>query len=435
MSKFELKLPKMGESVAEATLTAWLKEIGDSIDFDEAIVEIATDKVDSEVPSEKKGILIEKCFKINDIIKVGETIAIIETEEEESENTSSIQSVSINENENENNLNIEKNISKESEDNKIEDIPTEIPSLTKPKNIGFLSPLVRKIIKSEKITEDELRNIPKSGKNNRITKNDILSYLDKRNKIFKLKNPVVANTSDIIKGDDQIIEMSKMGKLVSQHMTDSLKVSAHVQSFIEADVTNIVNWRNRLKKSFENREGEKFTLTPIFIEAVAAALRQYPMLNISIKDEKIIMKKNINIGMATALNDDKLIVPVIKNADQLNLVGIAKTVNDLANRARNNNLNPDDIAGGTYTVTNVGVFGSIMGTPIINQPQVGILAFGTIRKMPSVIETEKGDFIGIRSKIILSHSYDHRVVNGSLGSKFVKFVKEYLENWDTNREI
>ena len=226
-----------------------------------------------------------------------------------------------------------------------------------------------------------------------------------------------------------------MGKLVSQHMTDSLKVSAHVQSFIEADVTNIVNWRNRLKKSFEDREGEKFTLTPIFIEAVAAALRQYPMLNISIKDEKIIMKKNINIGMATALNDDKLIVPVIKNADQLNLVGIAKTVNDLANRARNNNLNPDDIAGGTYTVTNVGVFGSIMGTPIINQPQVGILAFGTIRKIPSVIETEKGDFIGIRSKIILSHSYDHRVVNGSLGSKFVKFVKEYLENWDTNREI
>ena len=435
MSKFELKLPKMGESVAEATLTAWLKEIGDSIDFDEAIVEIATDKVDSEVPSEKKGILIEKCFKINDIIKVGETIAIIETEEEESENTSSIQSVSINENENENNLNIEKNISKESEDNKIEDIPIEIPSLTKPKNIGFLSPLVRKIIKSEKITEDELGNIPKSGKNNRITKNDILSYLDKRNKIFKLKNPVVANTSNIIKGDDQIIEMSKMGKLVSQHMTDSLKVSAHVQSFIEADVTNIVNWRNRLKKSFEDREGEKFTLTPIFIEAVAAALRQYPMLNISIKDEKIIMKKNINIGMATALNDDKLIVPVIKNADQLNLVGIAKTVNDLANRARNNNLNPDDIAGGTYTVTNVGVFGSIMGTPIINQPQVGILAFGTIRKMPSVIETEKGDFIGIRSKIILSHSYDHRVVNGSLGSKFVKFVKEYLENWDTNREI
>ena len=433
MSKFELKLPKMGESVAEATLTTWLKEIGDSIDFDEAIVEIATDKVDSEVPSEKKGILIEKCFKINDIIKVGETIAIIETEEEESENTSSIQSVSINENEN--NLNIEKNISKESEDNKIEDIPIEIPSLTKPKNIGFLSPLVRKIIKSEKITEDELGNIPKSGKNNRITKNDILSYLDKRNKIFKLKNPVVANTSNIIKGDDQIIEMSKMGKLVSQHMTDSLKVSAHVQSFIDADVTNIVNWRNRLKKSFEDREGEKFTLTPIFIEAVAAALRQYPMLNISIKDEKIIMKKNINIGMATALNDDKLIVPVIKNADQLNLVGIAKTVNDLANRARNNNLNPDDIAGGTYTVTNVGVFGSIMGTPIINQPQVGILAFGTIRKMPSVIETEKGDFIGIRSKIILSHSYDHRVVNGSLGSKFVKFVKEYLENWDTNREI
>ena len=395
MSKFEIKLPKMGESVAEATLTAWLKEIGDSIDFDEAIVEIATDKVDSEVPSEKKGILIEKCFQINDIIKVGETIAIIETDEEESDNSGSIQSV--NTKENESNLTIEENVSKEIEGNIIEDIPVEIPALTKPKNVGFLSPLVRKIIKSEKITDDELRNIPRSGKNNRITKNDILSYLDKRNKTSQLKNPVVVNTSNITNGDDQIIEMSKMGKLISQHMTDSIKISAHVQSFIEADVTNIVNWRNRLKKSFEDREGEKFTLTPIFIEAVAAALRQYPMLNISIKDEKIIVKKNINIGMATALNDDKLIVPVIKNADQLNLVGIAKTVNDLANRARNNNLNPDDIAGGTYTLTNVGIFGSIMGTPIINQPQVGILAFGTIRKMPSVIETEKGDFIGIRS--------------------------------------
>lgn len=433
MSKFELKLPKMGESVAEATLTAWLKDIGDTIDFDEAIVEIATDKVDSEVPSEKKGILIEKCFEINDIIKVGETIAIIETDDDESEKTNTIQSVNIKENDN--NLTIEENISKDTNENIIEDTPIEIPSFMKPKNVGFLSPLVRKIIKSENITDDELVNIPSSGKNNRITKNDILSYLNNRNKTSMLKKPVDVNTSNIIDGDDQIIEMSKMGKLISQHMTDSIKVSAHVQSFIEADVTNIVNWRNRLKKSFQQREGEKLTLTPIFIEAVAAALRQYPMLNISIKDEKIIMKKNINIGMATALNDDNLIVPVIKNADQLNLVGIAKTVNDLANRARNNSLNPDDIAGGTYTVTNVGIFGSIMGTPIINQPQVGILAFGAIRKMPSVIETEKGDFIGIRSKIILSHSYDHRVVNGSLGSKFVKFVKEYLENWDTNREI
>ena len=433
MSKFELKLPKMGESVAEATLTAWLKDIGDTIDFDEAIVEIATDKVDSEVPSEKKGILIEKCFEINDIIKVGETIAIIETDDDESEKTNTTQSVNIKENDN--NLTIEENISKDTNENIIEDTPIEIPSFTKPKNVGFLSPLVRKIIKSEKITDYELVNIPRSGKNNRITKNDILSYLNNRNKTSLLKKPVDVNTSNIIDGDDQIFEMSKMGKLISQHMTDSIKVSAHVQSFIEADVTNIVNWRNRLKKSFQQREGEKLTLTPIFIEAVAAALRQYPMLNISIKDEKIIMKKNINIGMATALNDDNLIVPVIKNADQLNLVGIAKTVNDLANRARNNSLNPDDIAGGTYTVTNVGIFGSIMGTPIINQPQVGILAFGAIRKMPSVIETEKGDFIGIRSKIILSHSYDHRVVNGSLGSKFVKFVKEYLENWDTNREI
>ena len=377
--------------------------------------------------------MIEKCFEINDVIKVGETIAIIETDDDESEKTNTIQSVNIEENDN--NLTIEENIAKDTNENIIEDTPMEIPSFTKPKNVGFLSPLVRKIIKSENITDDELVNIPRSGKNNRITKNDILSYLNNRNKTSLLKKPVDVNASNIIDGDDQIIEMSKMGKLISQHMTDSIKVSAHVQSFIEADVTNVVNWRNRLKKSFQQREGEKFTLTPIFIEAVAAALRQYPMLNISIKDEKIIMKKNINIGMATALNDDNLIVPVIKNADQLNLVGIAKTVNDLANRARNNSLNPDDIAGGTYTVTNVGIFGSIMGTPIINQPQVGILAFGAIRKMPSVIETEKGDFIGIRSKIILSHSYDHRVVNGSLGSKFVKFVKEYLENWDTNREI
>ena len=443
MSKFELKLPKMGESVAEATLTAWLKEIGDKIEFDEPVVEIATDKVDSEVPSEKKGILIEKCFKVDDVILVGQTIAIIETDEVDVEKEITIKNPATEEKPEEiiTEINSEKELAEEMTDSLEKSAKVILESEEAiSSNKGFLSPLVKNMIKKEGISSEELSLINGTGKDNRITKNDILTFLSNRSLIvddsIKLKTKIIhsekIDTSDF---SDEVIEMTKMGKLISQHMTDSIKVSAHVQSFIEADVTNVVNWRNRLKKSFEYREGEKFTLTPIFIEAVAAALRQYPMLNISIKGEKIIMKKNINIGMATALDDDNLIVPVIKNADQLNLVGIAKTVNDLANRARNNNLSPDDIAGGTYTVTNVGIFGSIMGTPIINQPQVGILAFGAIRKMPSVIETEKGDFIGIRSKIILSHSYDHRVVNGSLGSKFVKFVKEYLENWDTNREI
>ena len=307
-------------------------------------------------------------------------------------------------------------------------------------NKGFLSPLVKNMIKKEGISSKELSLINGTGKDNRITKNDILSFLSNRSLIvddsIKLNTKIIhsekIDTSDF---SDEVIEMTKMGKLISQHMTDSVKTSVHVQSFIEVDVTNIFNWRNRVKSGFESREGQKFTFTPIFIEAVAVALRQYPMMNISVADDKIILKKKINIGMATALSDGNLIVPVIKNADQLNLVGMAKSVNDLAYRARNNNLNPGDVAGGTYTVTNVGVFGSIMGTPIINQPQVGILAFGAIRKMPSVIETEEGDYIGIRKKMIISHSYDHRVVNGALGSKFIKAVKNHLENWNLNREI
>ena len=307
-------------------------------------------------------------------------------------------------------------------------------------NKGFLSPLVKNMIKKEGITSDELTKIKGTGKDKRITKNDILSFLSNRNVI--LHKPIESDSNiiqpeklDVSDFSDEVIEMTKMGKIISQHMTDSVKISAHVQSFIEVDVTNIYNWRDRVKSGFESREGQKFTFTPIFIEAVAVALRQYPMMNISVSDDKIILKKKINIGMATALADGNLIVPVIKNADQLNLVGMAKSVNDLASRARSNNLTPDDVAGGTYTVTNVGVFGSIMGTPIINQPQVGILAFGAIRKMPSVIETEEGDYIGIRKKMIISHSYDHRVVNGALGSKFIKAVKDYLENWNSNREI
>ena len=443
MSKFELKLPKMGESVAEATLTAWLKDIGDTIEFDEAVVEIATDKVDSEVPSEKKGVLIEKCFEINDVIEVGQTIAIIETDEIEisaetntenniqEENTQSAEDKNIPEKE------LAEEITESLE--KSADIILKTDKVTT-SNKGFLSPLVKNMIKKEGITSDELNLINGTGKNKRITKNDILSFLSNRKVI--LHNPIKSDTNiiqpeklDVSDFSDEVIEMTKMGKIISQHMTDSVKISAHVQSFIEVDVTNIYNWRDRVKSGFESREGQKFTFTPIFIEAVAVALRQYPMMNISVSDDKIILKKKINIGMATALANGNLIVPVIKNADQLNLVGMAKSVNDLASRARANNLTPDDVAGGTYTVTNVGVFGSIMGTPIINQPQVGILAFGAIRKMPSVIETEEGDYIGIRKKMIISHSYDHRVVNGALGSKFIKAVKDYLENWNSNREI
>ena len=443
MSKFELKLPKMGESVAEATLTAWLKDIGDTIEFDEAVVEIATDKVDSEVPSEKKGVLIEKCFEINDVIKVGQTIAIIETDEieisEETNTENNIQEENIQSTEDKNIP--EKELAEEITESleKSADIILTTDKVST-SNKGFLSPLVKNMIKKEGITSDELTKIKGTGKDKRITKNDILSFLSNRNIILhkpiesdsNIIQPEKLNVSDF---SDEVIEMTKMGKIISQHMTDSVKISAHVQSFIEVDVTNIYNWRDRVKSGFEIREGQKFTFTPIFIEAVAVALRQYPMMNISVSDDKIILKKKINIGMATALADGNLIVPVIKNADQLNLVGMAKSVNDLASRARSNNLTPDDVAGGTYTVTNVGVFGSIMGTPIINQPQVGILAFGAIRKMPSVIETEEGDYIGIRKKMIISHSYDHRVVNGALGSKFIKAVKDYLENWNSNREI
>ena len=418
----------MGESVAEATLTSWLKDVGDSIDMDEAVVEIATDKVDSEVPSEHKGILVEKCFKINEVIKVGQTIAIIETDSE-IETAETV--IEIDE---KNDSNVEnKNIAQVNVPSKENDVAIKDNS-----NNRFYSPLVKNIIQKEKITDNELQLIKGTGKKNRITKSDILNYLKSR-----LKQDDAA-ISDIHIGpeinidrieNDQIIEMTKMGKIISKHMSESIKISAHVQSFIEVDVTKIWNWRNRVKDSFQSREGEKLTFTPIFIEAVAVNLRSFPMLNISVDGENIIVKKDINIGMATALSDGNLIVPVIKKADQLNLVGMTKVVNDLSFRARNNNLNPDDVYGGTYTVTNVGVFGSVMGTPIINQPQVGILALGAIRKVPAVIETDQGDFIGIRHKMFISHSYDHRVVNGALGSKFIKGVKDYLESWDVNREI
>ena len=434
MAKFELKLPKMGESVAEATLTAWLKDIGDKIDADEAVLEIATDKVDSEVPSEVDGVLIQKLFEVDDLIEVGQTIAIIETETDTAAPTTHAPEVV-----------------QVSEPNEVEQLETSIAKIQKEVNVvssndnRFYSPLVRNIAKKEGITQTQLDSIQGSGKDDRVTKKDILAYLAHKSVTLPEKllveEPVVESRSQtksslnpvVSSGKDEIIEMTRLGKLVSKHMTDSLQTSAHVQSFIEVDVTKIWNWRKKIKESFLAREGEKITFTPIFMEAVAYALTVHPMLNISIQNGRIIKHKNINIGMAASLDDGNLIVPVIKNADQLNLVGMTKRVNDLALRARANQLKPDDIQDGTYTVTNVGGFGSIMGTPIINQPQVGILALGAIRKVPAVIETSEGDFIGIRQKMFLSHSYDHRVVNGALGGQFLKTVKDYLEAWDDKR--
>lgn len=434
MAKFELKLPKMGESVAEATLTAWLKDIGDKIDADEPVLEIATDKVDSEVPSEVEGVLVQKLFEVDAIVEVGQTIAIIETDADTAVVTTfTPEDVQV------------------SEANEVEQLEVSITNIQEDVNVvdsndnRFYSPLVRNIAKKEGVTQAQLDSIQGSGKDGRVTKKDILAYLSHRpvdsteksqdqEPLFETRSQTVSIVNSLTSsGEDEIIEMSRMGKLVSKHMTDSLQTSAHVQSFIEVDVTKIWNWRKKIKESFMAREGENITFTPIFMEAIAYALTVHPMLNISIQDGKIIKRKNINIGMATSLDDGNLIVPVIKNADQLNLVGMTKRVNDLALRARTNQLKPDDIQDGTYTVTNVGGFGSIMGTPIINQPQVGILALGAIRKVPAVIETSEGDFIGIRQKMFLSHSYDHRVVNGALGGQFLKTVKDYLEAWDDKR--
>ncbi len=431
MAKFELKLPKMGESVAEATITAWLKNVGDTIELDEAIVEIATDKVDSEVPSEVAGTLVEIKYNVDDVVAVGETIAIIETDADAVTDTVATEIAPIKEI-----TSIENKVQEA-----IETVHT--PPILKTGESGkFYSPLVRNIAQTEGVSMQELESISGTGKDGRVTKNDILAYLkDGKSKTVNVatssskiteQKPKAVHKPVAVSQGDEIIAMTRMGKMIAKHMVDSVQTSAHVQSFVEVDVTNIVNWRNKVKDAFFKREGEKLTFTPIFMEAVAKALKDFPLMNIAVDGDNIIQRKNINLGMAAALPDGNLIVPVIKNADQLNLVGMAKAVNDLANRARNGKLNPDDIQGGTYTVTNVGGFGSIMGTPIINQPQVGILALGAIRKTPSVIETPDGDFIGIRHKMFLSHSYDHRVVNGALGGMFVKRVADYLEAWDVN---
>ena len=441
MAKFELKLPKMGESVAEATITSWLKEVGDTIELDEPIVEIATDKVDSEVPSEVEGVLVEKLFNVDDVVEVGQTLAIIEINSNGVSEEPTIEKVVIAED--------KASVEAIKVEETVQEIKETISPIENSPSGRFYSPLVKTIAKKENISIDELEAIVGTGKDNRLTKTDILAYLENRGtapkkvevtptKVIKpvqtVEKPKVAIPISV-NGEDEIIEMTRMGKLVAQHMVNSVQTSAHVQSFIEVDVTKIVNWRNRIKDKFFEREGEKITFTPIFLEAVAKTIKDFPMVNISVDGNTIIKRKNINLGMAAALADGNLIVPVIKNADQLNLVGMTRVVNDLANRARTNQLKPDDIQGGTYTVTNVGSFGSIMGTPIINQPQVAILALGAIRKVPAVIETSEGDFIGIRHKMFLSHSYDHRVVNGALGGMFIKRVAEYLEAFDVNREF
>lgn len=432
MAKFELKLPKMGESVAEATVTNWLKKVGDKIEMDEAVLEIATDKVDSEVPSEVAGTLVEILFNTDDVVQVGQTIAIIETEGGAVASTPEVKadaSVAVAE------------VAKAVEVAKETVAPADFSASEK-----FFSPLVKNIAKEEGISLAELEAIEGSGKDGRVNKEDLLNYIKNRGSQPEvvatpaaapkaIPAPVAQAVPVSVNGGDEIVEMDRMRKLISGYMVASVQTSAHVQSFIEVDVTNIVKWRDKVKAAFEKREGEKLTFTPIMMEAVAKALKDFPGMNISVDGDFIIKRKNINLGMAAALPNGNLIVPVIKNADQLNLVGMAKAVNDLGNRAKAGKLKPDDTQGGTYTVTNVGTFGSVFGTPIINQPQVGILALGAIRKVPAVIETPEGDFIGIRQKMFLSHSYDHRVVDGALGGSFVKRVADYLEAWDINRDF
>lgn len=425
MARYELIFPSLGESVTEAVVTNWLKKVGDPVEAEESIVEVSTDKVDTEVPTDVSGILAEIKFQVNDVVKVGEVIAVIETQEEISTSGEALDVVQ------QSVASLEKDIAN------IQQSTSAQPQIDFSKTERFYSPLVKNIAKKEGISLSELDSIKGTGLNDRVTKSDILDYLSHRTqgkaKLSATFDATPADKRVYTKRGEERIEMSRMGKLIAEHMLKSKLTSAHVQSFIEVDVTRIWKWRNKVKNAFEEREGEKFTFTPIFMEVVAKALVDFPMMNVSVEGDSIIKKRNINIGMATALSDGNLIVPVIKNADELSLRGMAKVVNDLANRARANALKPDEVKDGTYTVTNIGSFGTLFGTPIINQPQVGILAIGAIQKVPAVIETPEGDTIGIRYKLMLSHSYDHRVVNGALGGMFVQRVAKYLEEWDMNR--
>lgn len=442
MARFELKLPKMGESVAEATVTAWLKQVGDFIEVDDSVVEIATDKVDSDVPSEVSGTLIEILIPTNNVVKVGQTMAIIEVAGD-----LPIQTIST-----------EAFIEEEDLTDVLEEVESQLEAAVSLKqaipvvNITnnsdrFYSPLVKNIAIAEGISQSELDGISGTGMEARVTKNDILNYLAKRNQAVKpvAKTPKVASVhvakepsskepiSLAVQEGDELIELSRMGKMISDHMIHSIQKAAHVTSFIEVDVTNLVLWRNKVKDAFFEREGEKLTYTPVFMMAVAAAIKNFPLVNLSFDgDKKVVIRKKINLGMAAALENGNLIVPVIHNADELNLTQMAKVVNDLGFRAKQNKLKPDEVKGGSYTVTNVGSFGSLFGTPIVNQPESAILALGAIRKMPAVLETPQGDVIAIRQKMFVSHAFDHRVINGALGGLFIKFVKDYLEAWDEN---
>ena len=547
MARYELKLPQMGESVEEATVSSWLKKVGDTIHLDDILVEVATDKVDSEIPSDVEGILTEILTPERTVVKVGQLMAVIETIEQNaaSEPTialpeatpSSEELLLIGEPEQENISSFEEPqeiaLPAATSEEELQEVVPAVPYVPTQVDTSadatsqedtqkdFYSPLVRTIAKEENISEEELASIEGTGAQGRITKYDILRYLENRTrqegeqaqvavtpepatitpasstpealpvaqeekeaapeqKVAESHEVKYPDIDDFIKNlaatqsqketpaaqatpaasleipvsapeqaplattsytpspvDDnvEVIEMTRMGKLIANYMSESKHISAHATSFIEVDVTRIWNWRNKYKKQFESREGEKLTFTPIFIEAVAKALKDFPLMNISTDGERIFRKKNINIGMATALPNGDLIVPVIKNADQLSLVGLAKTVNDLAKRARENKLKPEEVKGGTYTVTNIGAFGNLFGTPILNQPEVGILAIGAIQKVPAVVETPEGDVIAIRYKLMLSHSFDHRVVNGALGGMFVQRVAKYLEQWDITREV
>ena len=441
MAQMEIRLPKMGESVTEATITNWLKNIGDTVAMDEPLVEVATDKVDNELPSEAEGILVKIFFEKDQVAQVGDVIAIISSDGSLASETSTPKVEEIIQN-------IAPVVNNASQ--------TIISEVTSNSGSKFYSPLVRSIAEKEGISNNELDTIVGTGQEGRVTKKDILDFVSNRGVAKTVTTPTqnvpaqVTSTpiappvqAPVVKevvaaipsGGDEIIEMDRMRKLIADHMVMSKHTSPHVTSFVEADVTNIVKWREKIKDDFKKREGENITFTPIFMEAIAKAIKDFPMINVSVNGTKIIKKKDINLGMATALPSGNLIVPVIKNADRLNLTGLTKAVNQLARNARDNKLKPEDIQGGTYTVTNVGSFGNVMGTPIINQPQVAILALGAVRKMPAVIETPEGDFIGIRHKMFLSHSYDHRVVDGSLGGQFVRRVADYLENFDINREF
>ena len=418
---YDLILPKMGESVDEATIVNWLKNVGDFIKIDDFVVEIATDKVDSEVPSDVNGKIIELCHKVNDVVKVGETICRIELNESSDNNQQPDLIDEI------------PNIELLSEENKNEEVlSNEILKPLKVENQKYISPLVRSIALKENISEDELLKINGSGKDGRITKNDILKHIKLSNNFEFNKNSDLKLSID---DKSTIRDLTRMEKILAEHMVNSRKISPHVQSFIELDVTSLWDWRDSIKDEFLKKENNKLTITHVFIKVVAEVLREFPILNSSLKDDKIYTKNEINIGVATALSNGNLIVPVLKNSDQLSLVGVVKKTNELIKKARNNNLNPDDVVDGTYTITNVGVFDTLTGIPIINQPQVGILAIGSISKKPAVIETEKGDFIGIRRKMILCHSYDHRIINGATGGLFLKRIKENIENWNPKTQI